>query len=118
MGAKLPTLEWNVVYMSWNERQIKKFNIFAHDYFFEDCARSYRKCGEDREAFLAEIRKILGYYFWSKCEWEIILSAWPPNERMKESKVDVCDQVVLNWDRFADYVWENRAAFRKRRKRK
>lgn len=118
MAERLPTLEWNVAYMSCNDKKIKTFNLFDMGYFFDDCARSYRKIGEDREAFLESVKRILGYYFWSKCEWEMVLSAWPPNERFKESKVDVYDQVMLNWDRFSDYVWENRRAFRKRKVKK
>ena len=24
------------------------------------------------------------YYYWAKCEWEVIISAWPPNENAKK----------------------------------
>ena len=53
------------------------------------------------------------YYYWSKCEWEIILSAWPSRKDFNEEKIDVFDQINLNWDRFADYVWENRKDIKK-----
>lgn len=45
------------------------------------------------------------YYFWSKCEWEIILSDFPPSKKFQEKKVDVYEQVMLNWDIFINYVW-------------
>ena len=89
------------------------------------------------------------YYFWSKCEWEIILDHWPSGEhysmrkiftleemhndlkypedkllgapdrrfevrvfpehnRYKVKKIDAYDQVMNNWERFIDYLWENR----------
>ena len=48
------------------------------------------------------------YYFWSKCEWEIILSDWPPSDTFCKEKIDVFDQVMLNWDIFVDYIWNNR----------
>lgn len=46
------------------------------------------------------------YYFWSKCEWEIILSDFPPSDRFKKKKVDVYEQVMLNWDKFINYLWK------------
>ena len=54
------------------------------------------------------VRNSLRYYYWSKCEWEIVLSDWPPSETFKKEKVDVYSQVVLNWDIFSEYIWENR----------
>ena len=56
----------------------------------------------------------LFYYYRSKCEWEVIVSSWPPSDRVPERKVDVYDQVMLNWDVFIGYVWEQAHA-RKRR---
>lgn len=48
------------------------------------------------------------YYFWSKCEWEIIISGWPPRDDFNDAKIDVYDQVKLNWDKFVDYTWDHR----------
>jgi len=36
------------------------------------------------------------YQFWSRCEYEIIISSWP-NE-INKKKIDVYDQIVLNID--------------------
>jgi hypothetical protein len=47
------------------------------------------------------------YYFWSKAEWEIIISSWP-NRDNDELKIDVFDQVMLNWEAFVDYCWSNK----------
>lgn len=46
--------------------------------------------------------------YWSKCEWEIILSPWPPRDGEQDIKVDVYDQIKINWDHFVDYVWNER----------
>lgn len=43
------------------------------------------------------------YYFWSKCEWEIIICPWVG--KADDIKIDVYDQLMLNWDKFVDYVW-------------
>ena len=48
------------------------------------------------------------YYFWSKCEYEIIVTCNPEWDRFKKEKIDVYDQLQLNWNKFVDYIWENK----------
>ena len=74
------------------------------------------------------------YYFWSKCEWEVVITDWPTHITVEEieelneelsryearwhrkpyslnvglpvqKKVSVYDQVMMNWDIFVEYVW-------------
>lgn len=101
-------LTWNVYIENFNLRKIEPYNVFRHSGFCNSVRMAAKKCSEDREAFINELRHELMYYFWSKCEWELILTSWPPAERFNDEKVSVYDQVWLNWDRFCDYVWENR----------
>ena len=51
------------------------------------------------------MRGSLFYYFRSKCEWEVIVGAWVASDRVPGRKVDVYEQVMLNWDVFIRYVW-------------
>ena len=110
--------EWNVYVADFNSRRIKTHNIFANTRFVDDIRKAAQKFGEDREGFAEEVRKSLMYFYWSKCEWEIILQSWPPKDDFRDEKIDVYDQVMLNWPRFVDYVWENRKEFGKRKGKK
>ena len=76
------------------------------------------------------------YNFWSKCEWEVVITDWPTHITVEElnrlqkeldghtaaygnppyalsvdlrvaEKIDVYDQIMLNWDIFINYLWEN-----------
>ena len=107
-------LEWNVWVSDVNAKTIKPHNVFHHFRFLDDLKKAERKYKGDRDAFLREVEHLCHYYYWSKCEWEIVLSHWPPREGYAEEKVDVWDQIALNWDRFADYLWENRKELTKR----
>lgn len=99
-------LEWNVLYENFNARKIESFNIFDHYSFNEDVKKLFRKYKDDRKTFEEEVLSSLRYYFWSKCEWEIIVSDWPPSKQKPiEVKIDVFDQVMLNKQIFLDYVW-------------
>lgn len=108
-------LEWNVYISNFNRRVIEEYNIFKHAAFVDDCKKTIKKynkaarAGEfDMDAFSEDIRRHLLYYFWSKCEWEVIIDHWPGGEHFKPEKIDVYDQVRLNWDKFIIYLWEHR----------
>ena len=129
-------LEWNVYTHNFNGKSIEKYNIFNHGRFTEDAKKELKKC-ETKEEFAEELRKDLFYYFGSKCEWEVVITSWVPHITMSEldrinaereeskkkydrdpynlyvnpdisKKIDVYEQVRLNWDLFVDYVWSNK----------
>lgn len=98
-------MHWRVFVEDFNGKRIEEYDIFNHGSFVEDVRKAYRKHRTDFDAFAERVRGLLFYYFNSKCQWEVIVSAWPPSERVPERKIDVYEQVMLNWDVFTDYVW-------------
>lgn len=135
-------LEWNVFYHSINKQEITTFNIFNHWKFAEDVQKSLKKF-KDKDEFAEQLRRDLMYYFWSKCEYEVIITSFPTYITMNEldrinedrwlhkdrygtdymrinvspetgAKIDIYEQVMNNWDIFVDYVWNSK----KRRKKK
>ena len=99
-------MEWYVYVEDSNRRTIKKVNIFEHDRFLDDVKKTYKKHKDDYESFCSAIKCSLAYFFWSKCEWEIVLCDWPPSDRFQKKKIDVYDQVMMNRDVFMKYVWD------------
>lgn len=106
---------WNVYVSNFNGREIEPYNIFRHARFYDDCCKAKTKFNDDREGFAEAVRSDLMYYFWSKCEWEIILQHWPSMKDFHDKKIDVYDQVLLNWDVFIDYLWNNRKELKRRK---
>lgn len=98
-------MHWRVICEDFNGRRIADYDIFEHYSFAEDVKKAYGKHRNDFGAFSENVRGLLFYYFNSKCEWEVVVSAWPPSDRVSERKVDVYEQVMLNWDVFIEYVW-------------
>lgn len=107
-------LVWNVYVSNFNARKIEVYNIFDHRSFYNDCVRVKKKFGKDREKFAEEIRTNLMYFYWSKCEWEVILDHWPHRDNAKQKKIDVYSQVMINWDHFIEYLWNNRNMLKER----
>ena len=99
---------WNVFYGNFNSREIEVFNIFDHHMFYTSCVDAAKKFKDDKEGFAREVLQDLMYFFWCKSEWEIILSHWPSKDGDREEKIDINTQVMVNAERFTDYLWENR----------
>jgi len=106
-------MEWNVYTYNFNARRVESHNIFNHPGVIEDCKKALKKFKDDKEQFIEEVRRSLMYYYWSKCEWEIVISDWPPRPDWPDEKVDVYDQVKLNWNNFIEYIWTHRKEFQK-----
>ena len=87
-----------------NKQQITILNIIDHYSFNEDVKQHLKKC-KDKTEFTKELKSSLMYYFWSKSEYEILIYPWCGGQHTKEIKIDVYSQVMLNWDKFVDYVW-------------
>lgn len=101
-------LKWFVFIEDINGKQIRTYNIFEHKDFMEDCdcaLENYKNKHHNFAKFYEDIDKILMYYFWCKCEWEIVISNFPPSDSFKNKKVDVYQQVKINWDKFIDYLF-------------
>lgn len=128
---KIKHLEWNVFRYDINARKIETYNVFNHGSFYNDVMKIPRK---DKLEFTEKLRREAQYYFWSKCEMEIVVTSWPPyideneyqrltkerNERIEKrgdtprvlnvcttvgSKIDIYEQLMLNWDMFVEYTW-------------
>lgn len=101
-------LEWNVIYGNFNSKEIERFNIFDHHSFKDYCAKAAKKYQNSKDEFAEAVRKELMYYFWSKCEWEVVIQHWPQSDRLHDRKIDVYEQVRMNWEVFINYLWEHR----------
>lgn len=98
-------LKWNVVHFDFNKNEFDTYNVL-NKYFVDEIKKRTKKV-DNRDDFSEEVRHICMYYFWSKFEWEIVLKQWTGHDNPKQMKVDVYDQLKLNWDRFIDYLWDN-----------
>lgn len=105
---KLP-VEWNVYCYNYNSRKVETHNVFNHWRFIEYSAKAIKKYKDDKKSLEEQIRRELMYYYWSKYEWEVIVAPFTSNPKEEEEKkLDVYEQVMLNWNIFFEYFWEHR----------
>ena len=86
-------MEWNVYYYSINGDEIKCFNIFCHGRFLKGLVKNLKK-RHKKEEFKEELRRDIMYYFWSKSEWELLVSLKQENAQKDK----------LNFGEFAQQV--------------
>lgn len=105
--VKKADMKWFVFVESVNRKEIYEMNVFDHGGFTADLEKFLKK-RPTREELSEELRHITMYYFWSKCEWEVLLTSWVHGGRddAPKLKIDVYDQLKMNWDHFVDYVWQ------------
>lgn len=109
-----------------DNNKIDTYNIFDN-YTFMNNLYKY-KDDNDINTFSENVRHCLLYSYWAKCEWEVIITDVLPTiskeelDRLNneehmyrccvnlecEKKVDVYSQVMLNWNVFINYLWENK----------
>ena len=142
-------MEWYAYYYDINRNKIDKFNVFDHCTFREYAKKAAKKY-KTKEEFTEQLKRELQFYFWSKCEWELVIKIAEDNriflipwvgcrnpEEVKieilpivteegfnwevfakehimnqryynKAKIDVYDQVMFEWDKFAEYCWNNK----------
>ena len=107
-------IHWYVYEENFNKQRIEVVDLFDSHYMSKECPKILKKCGEDKSAFASGLKEALMYQYWSRCEYEIVLTGWPPpnKDSFKDMKISIYDQVTLNWDAFIDYVWANREELR------
>lgn len=97
-------MEWNV-YIFNHQDKVETYNIFNHGGFLVDFKKALLD-NDNKKDFEEALDNILHYHFWGRAEWEVVVKPWVGHGI--ETKVDVYNQVVKNWNVFLDYCWNFR----------
>lgn len=93
-------LEWYAFYQETNESKLKYANVL-YDRLIERVKKLIRK-NADYDEIKKEIDICLMSRYWSRCEYEVIVSNWTGKDF--EQKIDVYWQLQPNLDRITEYV--------------
>ena len=94
--------QFNVIIYDINRKKFKPYDVmgfFVNEYNEE----------ENKPKTFAEFKEFVErksmWRFWSRCEYEIILSDWPPSG--VEEKWDIHRQILMNIDIITEILMEN-----------
>ena len=116
--------QWSVIKseLSKTIKQLRKFEkLYAYKIGFDEIQPElrkffqeklwnieYKRCKNMDDLIEYTVEKQLDrlcmYYFWAKCEYEVIVSAWPPRDG-SDRKIDIYTQLKENWDIFKELVF-------------
>lgn len=128
-------LSWKVLMEDFNKREIIEYDIFKGGHW-EQTARMLKHDIPDRKKWEEAFRIKLMSQFWARSEYEVVITSWPSwietediDKLQKEvedrektwgskpikvnitptvaRKIDIYEQLRMNWKIFTDYVWEN-----------
>ena len=93
---------FNVIFYNINREKFEPYNVM--DFFVEEYKREKNK-PTTFAMFKEFIEHKAMWMFWSRCEYEIILSDWPPSG--VEEKWDIYRQIMMNIDIITEVLMEN-----------
>lgn len=101
---KNPKPFYTIIY-NINKKEFSPYNIMP--YLIDEYKKEKKKKKQPNtfEEFKQFIAGASMYQYWSRCEYELILTSWP-NEDKKE-KIDIHNQIMMNIDRITEVLMDN-----------
>ena len=96
--------EYNVYYHEVNGNKIKTFNVLSENGVIHNFIKKCRKKDMSKEEFNDVLKRECMYWYWCKCEWEVVIKEWVGKE--VEKKIDVFQQLEINWNVFSEICWK------------
>lgn len=99
---------FNVITEDINRRAFAPYDVIP---YFVNRYKGLRK-NENKpsnfDEFKEFVKKWSMYQYWARCEYEIILSGWPPasDPHSDDKKIDVHWQIMMNIDIIAEIVMD------------
>lgn len=95
---------WNVWMWNFAHDKLEVYDVMPR--FIDEFKSLKKKNIPDTIGKLSDwLNSEATYMFWSKCEYEMIIHGWPV--RKNDEKIDIYEQLQLNWDVFVDYFYAN-----------
>lgn len=100
-------LQWNVYRINHMKNKVEVFNVFDHWSFRNKTIKILKEI-KTKIDFSEELRHLVFCSFGWKYEYEICITSVFSHQEETEEKIDIRHQLMLNWDRFIDYLWNNK----------
>lgn len=85
--------KFNVLLWDFNTDSLQYYDVLP---YLRDCYKKSKQKPKTLEELKEFIRKESLYRYWSRCEYEMILTGWPVQK--KDYKLDVHEQIMMNID--------------------
>ena len=97
-------MEWYVLYYSFNDKKIKRLNIFNTVRFSNGVEQLLNEYQDNKEDFINKLTSLCRYCFWSKREYELAVGDLTETDINNLEKIDVFFQIEKNIPLLAYYI--------------
>lgn len=95
---------WKV--MLYDNGRARAYNVFNNISFNKAVQEEIMSVPELTFEFIEQrVKELAQWQFWSRCEYEFLVTGWPPSTHDKPYKLDVYEQLRMNWDQFINYIY-------------
>lgn len=109
-------MEWYVLTEDLNRKEFRAYDIMKHGRFNEESIKKLKKKCLNKEEFIKEIKSDLIYYYWGKCEWEVLINKNKEGNvivdfwigKRDDDGITLADNIPhldnFDWSGFYDYI--------------
>ena len=98
-------IPFNVINFDFNSKKFEPYDVMPYLIGCYTRIKRKKECPKTFEDFKKFVESKSLYMYWSRCEYEIILSDWPGQSIYK--KIDVHDQLMMNIDTVTNVLMSN-----------
>lgn len=103
-------IEYKVITWNFNTDRVEHYDIMPYLYRRLEEKKKKRQITL-KDLTLERLKEFIDteskYQFWARCQYEVILSSWPPIENGHEHKMDVYEQIHMNLDNIAKLMYDD-----------
>lgn len=103
-------IEYRVILWNVNTDRVEHYDIMPYLYRRLEEKRKKRQITL-KDLTLEKLKEFIDneskYQFWARCQYEVILSSWPPRENGHRHKMDVYEQIHMNLDNIAKLMYDD-----------
>ena len=103
---------WEALIDDFNSKNIKPYNILAYR---EEFIKKLKKSSLSKEAFEEKLMREMLYYYWSRCEYEMLLGKNEDGSVFlthlvgnTDDQITVTNETGISWVAFVDELAKNR----------
>jgi hypothetical protein len=98
-------IPFNVINFEFNSREFEAYDVMPYLISCYDKVKRKKECPVTFVEFKEFVKSRSMYMYWSRCEYEVILSDWPNQKTHK--KIDVHWQIMMNLDTVTNILMSN-----------
>lgn len=103
-------IEYRVITWDFSTDRVEHYDIMPYLYRRLEEKRKKRQIVL-KDLTLEKLKEFIDdeskYQFWARCQYEVILSSWPPRENGRKHKMDVYEQIHMNLDNIAKLMYDD-----------